>query len=318
MVLTCMSLFLKVLDERTFVCYVQSITNCSRFTQMKNFIKRTSACVLWKNSQRLATTLANSRHSFSTHSPVPFSVSVSKFRKSYSHTSCNFAKSSLDISASFSFTTFGYFPVPFPLVDLYSEVGSHNVLFLSTSYHSPLYGVQPAMEHNLVQYREQLLREDCYAAAHNFRHSFSWLSQRTGDILIEDKSKQNAVISVVARVLDNRFDCTAAGNLGNRPLDKLPSVKFQLLLGKPTDTVFADDFNKVLDNLNQISNNAAPGEKKENLIVTECGVDVLRFTCPVFEQQRPPVRGSVAGGSSRTFLHDELLYKILLRLLRVG
>ena len=27
---------------------------------------------------------------------------------------------------------------------------------------------------------------------------------------------------------------------------------------------------------------------------------------------------SVAGGSSRTFLHDELLYKILLRFLRVG
>ena len=30
----------------------------------------------------------------------------------------------------------------------------------------------------------------------------------------------------------------------------------------------------------------------------------------------PPV--SVVGGSSRTFLHDELLYKILLRSLRVG
>ena len=30
------------------------------------------------------------------------------------------------------------------------------------------------------------------------------------------------------------------------------------------------------------------------------------------------MRDSVAGGSSRTFLHDELLYKILLRLLRVG
>lgn len=148
------------------------------------------------------------------------------------------------------------------------------------------------MEHNLVQYREQLLREDCYAAAHNFRHFFSWLSQRTGDILIEDKSKQNAVISVVACVLDNRFDCTAVGNLGNRPPDKLPSVKFQLLLGKPTDTVFADDFDKVLDNLNQISNDAAPGEKKENLIVEERGVDVLRFTRPVFEQRRPPVRGT--------------------------
>ena len=31
-----------------------------------------------------------------------------------------------------------------------------------------------------------------------------------------------------------------------------------------------------------------------------------------------PTWASVAGGSSRTFLHDELLYKILLRLLRVG
>ena len=30
------------------------------------------------------------------------------------------------------------------------------------------------------------------------------------------------------------------------------------------------------------------------------------------------IQASVAGGSSRTFLHDELLYKILLRFLRVG
>ena len=149
------------------------------------------------------------------------------------------------------------------------------------------------MEHNLQRYREQLLCENCYAAAHSFRHSFSWLSQRTGDVLIEEKTKQNAIISLVARVLDNRLDCTAVGNLGNRPVDKLPSVKFQLLLGKPTDTVFADDFDTVLENLEQISNDAAPGKKKENLIVTERGVNVIRFTRPVFEPRRPPVPGSV-------------------------
>ena len=148
------------------------------------------------------------------------------------------------------------------------------------------------MEHNLVHYREQLLKENCYAAAYSFRHSFSWLSQRTGDILIEDKSKQNAIISVVARVLDNHLDCTAVGNLGNRPPDKLPSVKFQILLGKPTGTVFADDFATVLDNLEQISNDTTPGEKKENLIVTERGVNVLRFTRPVFERRQPPVPGT--------------------------
>ena len=32
----------------------------------------------------------------------------------------------------------------------------------------------------------------------------------------------------------------------------------------------------------------------------------------------PLLRSSVVGGLSWTFLHDELLYKILLRLLRVG
>ena len=41
--------------------------------------------------------------------------------------------------------------------------------------------------------------------------------------------KQNAVISVVARVLNSRLDCTAVGNLGNRSTENLLTVKYQLL-----------------------------------------------------------------------------------------
>lgn len=147
------------------------------------------------------------------------------------------------------------------------------------------------MEHHLVRYRDQLLNANCYAAADSFCTSFSWHSQRNGNILIDNKTKQNGVVSVVARVLDNRLDCTAVGNLGNRPVSNLPSAKYQILLGKPTDTVFADDFTKVLENLEKLQNIAAPDKKKENLIVTERGIDVVRFTRPVFEQRRPPLPG---------------------------
>ena len=62
-------------------------------------------------------------------------------------------------------------------------------------------------------------------------------------------------------------------------------------MGKPTNTVFANDFTIVLENLERIQNKAAPDKKKEHLIVSERGVDVICFTRPVFELQRPSVPG---------------------------
>ena len=86
------------------------------------------------------------------------------------------------------------------------------------------------MEHNLTCYHDQLLTENFYAAAHTFSASFTWHLQRNGDVLINRKTKQNAVVSVVAHVLESRLDCTAVGNLGNRSAENLLTVKYQLLL----------------------------------------------------------------------------------------
>ena len=63
------------------------------------------------------------------------------------------------------------------------------------------------------------------------------------------------------------------------------------------------------------------GEAQRN-ILTISGIeqvrDAMRGHFILLEVEVDERWGSVAGGSSRTFLHDELLYKILLRLLRVG
>ena len=55
--------------------------------------------------------------------------------------------------------------------------------------------------------------------------------------------------------------------------------------------MFANDFAIVLENLERIQNEAAPDKKKEHLIVSERGVDVICFTRPVFELRRPSVPG---------------------------
>ena len=55
--------------------------------------------------------------------------------------------------------------------------------------------------------------------------------------------------------------------------------------------MFANDFTIVLENLERIQNKAAPDKKKEHLIVSERGVDVICFTRPIFELQRPSVPG---------------------------
>ena len=55
--------------------------------------------------------------------------------------------------------------------------------------------------------------------------------------------------------------------------------------------MFANDFAIVLENLERIQNEAAPDKKKEHLIVSECGIDVICFTRPIFELQRPSVPG---------------------------
>ncbi|KAN0138719.1 hypothetical protein V8E53_003707, partial [Lactarius tabidus] len=147
------------------------------------------------------------------------------------------------------------------------------------------------MEHDLSHYRDNLVTVPCYAANNALYSSVSWLAQRTGDILINTESNQNTVISVVGCVLDNRLDCTAIGNLGNRAVDKLPTTKYHLLLAKPTDTIFLDDFHTAIENLEKVEKKIGSTKNFQNLIVDDCDGRILRFTCPVFETRSPPISG---------------------------
>lgn len=147
------------------------------------------------------------------------------------------------------------------------------------------------MHHNLLRYRDILLQENGYGAAAQFSSTYSWHALKTGDVLINSHNKQNAVVSIVGRVLENRLDCTPSGNFADRSFDKLATAKFQLLLGKPDDTIFTTDFDTAMQHLVELQQKISPGKPGQNLIVFERDKKVLRFTRPVFDVRQPPLSG---------------------------
>ena len=150
------------------------------------------------------------------------------------------------------------------------------------------------MENDLNTCRERLLKSGAYAASPTFADTFSWHSQRTGQILVKKKTKQNAVLAVVGQVLENRFDCSAKGNFGNRDGEKLTKAKYQLLLGKPEKTVFATDFDTAMEKLRGLQDTIATWPEREHFIVRDNQQAVFRFTQTVFEQRRPAIKGTTA------------------------
>lgn len=105
------------------------------------------------------------------------------------------------------------------------------------------------MDHNLLPWHLQLLNLDSYVATSCFLNDFIWYLQKTGHIVIEKHSKKNAILTVVGTVLDNHFDCEGHSNFRNWTFESMQKAKYQLLLGEPTDTPFANDFITAIDNL---------------------------------------------------------------------
>lgn len=157
------------------------------------------------------------------------------------------------------------------------------------------------MVHDLLPWRSRLLNSDCYVATPHFPDSFIWYSQKTGHIVIENESKKNVILAVVGKVLENRMDCEGHGTFRNWSFQTLPKAKYQLLLGKPCDTPFKEDFDIALDHISTLQGKIATGTNRQNFIVEDGGETALRFTHDIFEKRQLPVKRTC------TFEHYEVL-----------
>jgi hypothetical protein len=149
------------------------------------------------------------------------------------------------------------------------------------------------MEHNLAQYRAQLLLSRFYGASPNFLEGIEWQPESTGNVLVDKTShwRETLVIAVVGRVQDHQLNCGPSGNYINLMYGSLATAKFQLQLRRPFGTPFEADFDTVLNNLAKLQTEVASTPDWHNLVVTDEYHDKnLRFARSVFEKRVSDLR----------------------------
>jgi hypothetical protein len=140
---------------------------------------------------------------------------------------------------------------------------------------------------NLPLYRDYLLQNKAYATSADFLRSIGWPWpwQKYGEALVNKSTSENAIITVVGRVLERRLDCGPTGNFKGRygPLKK---AKYHLLLEKPCGTPFASDFDKIVAVLSKIQGAIASSSNcLDHLIVPDAPLKLLRFTRNIFTKR---------------------------------
>jgi hypothetical protein len=125
------------------------------------------------------------------------------------------------------------------------------------------------MQHNLKQYRSQLLLARFYAAHPQYVHETKWCSERSGHVLVDMLTSGHAVTCVVGHVLDYHLNCGPSGGYLNRGVGSLVGAKYQFHLGKPENTPFAADYDKALEIFEQLQLTIASSPACRNLIIID-------------------------------------------------
>ena len=105
------------------------------------------------------------------------------------------------------------------------------------------------------------------------------------------KTGENAVASVVSWVQERRLDCGPIGNFQKGRYGGLQTAKFHLLLGKPTRTLFVDDFEKALTTFNKIQIDIASTQNRVNFLIVDGRKKHLHFTHNMFDKREDEING---------------------------
>ncbi|KAH9024470.1 hypothetical protein EDB83DRAFT_2658149 [Lactarius deliciosus] len=137
------------------------------------------------------------------------------------------------------------------------------------------------MYHDLEDYHTRLNSSTLYAANSTFLNNVEWQNSAGGHVLASSLTRVHTVGSLVGRVLDYRFACGPLGTF-RAEYGRLHKAKYQLYLAKPLHTVFADDFDKVVNTLETAQRNQATTGDRRHLIYPDGKTKILRFAENVF------------------------------------
>ena len=143
------------------------------------------------------------------------------------------------------------------------------------------------MHDSFAPYRLDLLQSKSYVPCPLFLQSVRWQYDDVGHVLVDTSSSSNMVAVVVARVLEHQLRCGPTGNYfdSDSKLFTLATAKFLLQLGRPIGSVFAADYDKVLENVAKIQAQIATTQDRRNFLITDGVIRNLRFARNIFEKR---------------------------------
>lgn len=143
------------------------------------------------------------------------------------------------------------------------------------------------MHDSFAAYRFHLLQSNTYVPNPLFLQNVRWQYEDAGHVLVDTATSSNMVAVVVGRVLEHRLYCGPNGNYldSDSKFGTLATAKFQLQLGRPIGSVFAMDYDKVLESVAKVQAQVASTQDRRNFIVTDGGIRNLRFARKIFEKR---------------------------------
>ena len=126
-----------------------------------------------------------------------------------------------------------------------------------------------------------------YMAAATFLSNVGWGQEGSSNMLKNKVDKEDAILIVVRKVVDNCLFCGPQGNWAtNNQYGSLKAAKFTFTLGRPDEEVFANDFDSAYKVLGKIQANIVSTPHHEHLLLGEGELfKSIRFTTPVFKEQ---------------------------------
>jgi hypothetical protein len=140
---------------------------------------------------------------------------------------------------------------------------------------------------NCTSHRSGLHGLRNYVAAAAFLSNVGWAQDGFAHMLKNKDNRDDAVVIVVGKVIDDRLFCGPTGNwaTGNQ-YGSLEGAKYTFVLGQPEEEVFASDFDIAFKALGKIQSSVASMSHRMHFLIGEGEkFNSLRFSTNVFEKR---------------------------------
>ncbi|OAX33499.1 hypothetical protein K503DRAFT_775534 [Rhizopogon vinicolor AM-OR11-026] len=140
----------------------------------------------------------------------------------------------------------------------------------------------PAMA-SLASLHSELSAGPNYMGSVNVLNNAMWQRDTCSHIAVEKSSRKEFVTVIVSRADPQKLNCGPEENHIRADISPLHKAKFQF---QPFESLFAEDFDKAIQNLEGLQAKFSETTDGRNMIVSDKNIKLVRF---IFEQRKQPI-----------------------------